>query len=367
MSVADSRGRPLRALIDTAAFSHNIALAQTLCPQSEVLVVIKADAYGHGLLQLAKAAGDRQLAVATSNEAEILIRAGVRNTIWVLEGPFDRRCMALQREAASLIWVVHCPQQLALIKQHVADGSDACIWLKVDTGMHRLGFVPEWVPEALSIIEASETLQLQGVMTHFASSEVVGDPSVEHQIKTFDRVLEDNGLIGLPQSLCNSAAILHCPEARRAWVRPGISLYGGFSCDAAPYKAVMTLESAVIALRKVAQGESVGYGGIWTAKRPSLIATVACGYGDGYPRHAPSGTPVLVNGLRATLAGRVSMDMITVDVTDVPGVALGSRVELWGQELNIDEVADHADTISYELLTQVTARVPRNYKSVSVT
>lgn len=361
MTLERPRGRPLRAVIDRSAFAENIRIARTLCPDSNVLVVIKADAYGHGMVPLARAAGDAHLAVATSDEASVLLNEGVRNTIWVLEGPFDSACLGLQKNRASLVWVVHSLEQLVMMARHLAADSKAMIWLKIDTGMHRLGFLPDQLPDALSIIDENDALNLIGVMTHFANSEVRGDQSVTEQIHLFDKALHQHGLNEYPQSLCNSAAMLNCPEVRRSWVRPGISLYGGYRRERAPYQPVMSLCSAVMALRSVPKGASVGYGGIWTAQRPSKIATVACGYGDGYPRHAPSGTPVLVNGVRAPLAGRVSMDMISVDVTDVPAVVPGSPVELWGAGLSIDEVASCADTISYELLTQVTARVPRIY------
>ena len=361
MSAPASSGRPLKATIRTEAFLHNIELAQQQSPESQVLVVIKADAYGHGVLPLARAVQGRSLAVATPGEAELLLSAGIRNEIWVLEGPFSRKCLELESPDNSIVWVIHDVSQLEWLEQSCDESSAIRIWLKIDTGMHRLGFPAEQVPETLQRIARQTGIQLEGIMTHFANSEFTGDESVKAQITRFDQVIEANALESLPQSLCNSAGILNWPEARRQWLRPGISLYGGYATSEVPYRAVMTLSSAVMALRWVEPGESVGYGSTWTASRRSLIATIAVGYGDGYPRHATNGTPVLVNGQRAPMAGRVSMDMITVDVTDIAGVEVGSEVELWGDALPVDEVADHAGTISYELLTQVTARVPREY------
>ena len=364
MTVRSFSGRPIRAIIDRGAFQHNLRVVAERVPNSKLLVVIKSDAYGHGLVALAKAAGDHDLAVATSDEAKRLLDAGIGNRIWVLEGPFDATCLALV-ENHSLVWVIHSLWQLELLQQ-AALSAPVSVWLKLDTGMHRLGLAPAQLGLALTKLAQLPGVELHGCMSHFASSDQPDAASVRQQIALFDRLLEQYSLTHLPQSLANSGAILYYPQAARAWVRPGIMLYGATpnaSVAAANYhlQAVMTLESAIMSLRELPEGESVGYGATWTARRKSLIAMVAGGYGDGYPRHAPSGTPVSVAGQIVPLVGRVSMDMLALDVTDLSTVNIGDRVELWGPQVSVDQVATLAGTIGYELLTGVTARVPRIY------
>lgn len=355
-------GRPVRAYINRNAFRHNLELAESLAKPAQALVVLKADAYGHGMLEMAAAAGTRHFAVASSDEASRLIQAGFKNPIWVLEGPFDHSC--LQRTQSHPIhWVVHSLWQLELLARH-QDFQPFKVWLKLDTGMHRLGLSPDELDLALEKISALESTELVGVFTHFASSESPDRRTTDCQKAEFENIIASRGLGSLAQSMANSAGILRHDDSHRQWVRPGIMLYGGIrACDSAhhPQKAVMRLCSAVMALRKVPKGDSVGYGGTWTAARDSLVATVAIGYGDGYPRHAPNGTPVLVAGRRAPLVGRVSMDMITVDVSELESVRVGDEVELWGQDLPAEEVAASADTISYTLFTGITARVPKIY------
>ncbi len=353
-------GRPLRALIDCSAYQHNLQLIADRCAPAQVLAVIKADAYGHGMIEMARAAGEsRPLAVATPEEAMRLLENGIRNEIWVLEGPFSSHCLALSERHENIVWVVHQLSQLKMMAGN--KDSSHQVWLKLDSGMHRLGFQPYLFESALAFIQEAANISLTGCATHLASSELVDSSSVISQIQMFDDVIKTNDLLDLPQSISNSGAIINYPESYRSVVRPGIASYGAMQTPLLSFKPVMTLRSAVMALREVPLGESVGYGGTWTAERPSLIATIAGGYGDGYPRHAKNGTPVLVNGQRAGLAGRVSMDMLTVDVTDLANVSLGDPVELWGDKLPIEEVAQCADTISYELLTSVTSRVPRFY------
>jgi len=359
VSVILASGRPLCAVIDQSAYLHNLVMIEQHCSPAELLAVIKADGYGHGMIEMARAAGSRPLAVATPEEASRLIDNGIENTIWVLEGPFSPSCLMLASRHSSINWVVHQLSQLQMMAEHPE--SNYQIWLKLDSGMHRLGFQAEQVASALALIAKTENLSLQGVMTHFSASEEIDSSSAMEQTQCFDDILQSNGLSDLPQSLASSGAIINFPQTCRSVVRPGIAAYGAMGMASLALKPVMSLQSAVMALRHVPVGESVGYGGIWTAERPSLIATIAGGYGDGYPRHAGNGTPVLVNGNRAPIAGRVSMDMLTVDVTDLSGVQVGDPVELWGRGLAVDEVAVCADTISYELLTSVTARVPRVY------
>jgi alanine racemase len=359
------KGRPVRAVIDRSAFKHNIKIAQALAPNSILLVVIKADAYGHGLLEMAKAAGDgATLAVATAEEARHLIDGSIKNTIWVLEGPFSGDCIALSAHHP-LVWVLHSFWQLELLKT-CGDYATIDICLKFDTGMHRLGFSIEQVAEALLVLNLLPNLRLKASMTHFSGSDWPNSEAVQQQVQCFDTLIKTHDLGHIPQTLSNSGGVLFYRQAHRDWVRPGIMLYGGMphenqraqDCDLRP---VMMFESAVMSLRTIKKGESVGYGATWTAERDSLIAIVAGGYGDGYPRHAPNGTPVVVAGQIASLAGRVSMDMLAIDVTGLDPINIGDSVELWGKYVSVDQVAALSGTISYELLTGVTARVPKVY------
>jgi alanine racemase len=359
------KGRPVRAVIDRSAFQHNISIAQQLAPDSALMVVIKADAYGHGLIKMAEAAGPNSaLAVATAEEARRLIDCGIKNSIWVLEGPFSGACLALSVQHP-IVWIVHSFWQLELLKtRDVSNKIDIC--LKFDTGMHRLGFMVDEVAEALQMLSQLQNFHLKACMSHFSGSDWPNSDAVQQQIQCFDGLINRHGLEQVPQSLSNSGGVLFYGQAHRYWIRPGIMLYGGMphenqraqDCDLRP---VMSFESAVMSIKKVPKGESVGYGATWTAEQDSLIAIVAGGYGDGYPRHAPNGTPVVVAGQVASLAGRVSMDMIAIDVTDLNPVYIGDSVELWGKYVSVDQIAALSGTISYALLTGVTARVPRVY------
>ena len=364
MSDPERLGRPLCARIDRAAFISNIRRVEALCPQAKVLVVVKANAYGHGLVEMAPLAGDRDLAVATSDEAQALIDGGIHNRIWVLEGPLNLRCLSLSTRH-EVVWVIHDTAQLPLLQAY--DTLSLNVVIKIDTGMHRLGFLPEQLREVAARCDAMAHVHMVCTMSHFASSDKPDNREVAQQTACFEDALQQSGLDAVPQSLSNSGAVLYYPDAHRDWVRPGIMLYGGMpdagdDRDAVALRPVMHLESAIIALRHVSAGESVGYSGLWTAPRDAIIATIAGGYADGYPRHAPTGTPVVVNGVRCPLVGRVSMDMLGVDVTDVPGVQVGDGVERWGSRVSVDEVARHAGTIAYDLLTGVSARVPREYR-----
>ena len=256
---------------------------------------------------------------------------------------------------------MHCEEQLAWLEQ-CPEQKRPHIWLKVDSGMHRLGF-------ALSDIESitnryRHLLSEQTVIaTHFACADDVDNSFTKSQLAAFTQVVDK---LGLPTSVANSPATVNWPASRNAWNRLGVGVYGGAvstsqNVDVEIYPA-MTLRSSVLAVRTVAAGEGIGYGQTWVASQPSKIATVGIGYADGYPRHCKNGTPVMIRGKRAYLAGRVSMDMITIDVTHIDNVAVGDEVELWGQNISIQEVADNADTIDYELMTRVSQRVPRIVK-----
>ncbi|MDX1453333.1 MAG: alanine racemase [Oleiphilaceae bacterium] len=364
MSGSSRLGRPLQAVIRRSAFLANIREVERRCPESNTLVVLKADAYGHGMVALAQMVGERDIAVATADEAQVLVDAGVENRIWVLEGPLNMHCLSLATRHR-VVWVIHDVTQLDLLRAYAHVPLE--VVLKLDTGMHRLGLDQAGLAMAVSALAELDAVDVIAVMSHFASSDAPASPSVAHQQAHFEALIASAGLDTTERSLSNSGAILYYPEAHQQWVRPGIMLYGAMpdpsqNRDEVPLQAVMLLQSAVIALHNIGPGESVGYGATWTAARPSLVATVAAGYADGYPRHAPSGTPVAVNGVRCPLVGRVSMDMLAVDVTDLAEVAVGDPVELWGEQVTVDEVAQAAGTIAYELLTGVSARVPREYR-----
>lgn len=324
------------------------------------MAVVKANAYGHGLVASALCLADADaFAVARLDEALALRSAGVRKPIVLLEGVFDG---AQLQEAArhNLEIVVHEREQLALLENAPA-GHRFVVWLKIDTGMNRLGFRPQQLDAALQALgRLGERLFELRLMTHFASADEHDSPLTAQQLSRFEELTHGRGLI---RSLANSAGVFAWPAAHADWVRPGLALYGvsPFADQvggALGLTAAMRLVSTVISVREVPAGESVGYGGTWRAMRDSRVAILAGGYGDGLPRSLPNGTPVLVRGERAALAGRVSMDMIAVDVTNIAGVVVGDPGLLWGPELPVEEIAAHAGTISYELLCGVSQRVP---------
>jgi alanine racemase len=354
--------RPNQARLDLGALRHNLTLARELAPKSKVMAVVKANGYGHGAIAIAKAAEEQvdALAVACLEEALELREAGIAAPILLLEGIFEAR--ELETASAQQLWVtVDNECQLTWLEEARLDSPVKC-WLKIDTGMHRLGVDPGRSAEFHQRLTACEAVQNDLVLsTHFASADELGSDQTAEQLQVFEASCD--GLAG-KRSAANSPGLLGWPASHYDWVRPGYMIYGN-SPFAVPQpnadrlRPVMTLTSAVISVRDVPAGESVGYGASWTAERPSRIATVTIGYGDGYPRLAPAGTPVLVNGHLAPLAGRVSMDMITVDVTDLPDVVVGDEVVLWGTELPVGEVARHAGTIGYELTTRMPMRTPR--------
>tara|TARA_R110001592_G_scaffold59905_3_gene182022 strand:+ start:34525 stop:35673 length:1149 start_codon:yes stop_codon:yes gene_type:complete len=364
------KSRPLRALIHLASFQKNIHKVQSLVGSSEVIVVVKADAYGHGLVELASMSGDHDLAVAIPEELYSLRDAGIENRVWVLEGFFSTDCIKLNR---SVVWVIHSFWQLELLKNAFQEGvlDDLEVCIKLDTGMKRLGFCHTQLDQVKEYISSMPKVKIYALMTHFAMSDQPDNIHVHSQIKKFDTAIMRSGMSDIKQSMANSGAINFYPESHRHWVRPGIMLYGGSSSPGIKSTivtdAVMSFQSAIIALHEVSKGESVGYGGDWTADNDALIATVAVGYADGYPRHAPSGTPVAVIDNAgdieiAYLVGRVSMDMITIDVSGVKNATIGDQIELWGKTICVDEIAELSSTISYQLLSSVSKRVPRVYE-----
>lgn len=348
--------RPLVAHVDTAAIASNLARARALARGAGVLAVVKANAYGHGLARVlpALAAADG-LALIELDAAVLLRDAGYRRPILLLEGFFD--ATELQEIVArSLGVVVHCADQLRML-EGARPTAPIETWVKVNTGMNRLGFAPSEVAGACERLEALGTAAPLRLMMHFAGADEEG--GIAGPLARFEDACR-----GLPyaRSVANSAGIVRYAEAGGDIVRPGIMLYGATpfadrSAAALGLVPAMTLRSRVIGVQALAAGESVGYGATFVAPRPMRIGVVACGYADGYPRHAPSGTPAIVAGQRVGIAGRVSMDMLTVDLSAAPRAGLGSDVVLWGEGLPVDEVAAAAGTVGYELLCAVAPRV----------
>lgn len=339
----------------------NLALAKSCVPKARAWAVVKADAYGHGLANamLGFAAGDG-LALIELDAAVRLREMGWTKPILLLEGFFQSSDLKTICEHR-LETVVHCKEQLEVIEK-AAGLSELLVHLKMNSGMNRLGFKPDQFRPAFERLSACSAVNNISLMTHFANAEVP-----VHEALSFDEQMQafQAGSHGLPgkRSCANSAAILVHPGLQDDWIRPGIMLYGASPGEktAAEFglKPAMRLESEIIGMQNVAPGESIGYGSLFVADRPMRIGVVACGYADGYPRHAPTGTPVLVDGKRTRILGRVSMDMLNVDLTPIPAARVGSKVVLWGGSLPIDEVAQAAGTIGYELMCALTPRVLR--------
>jgi alanine racemase len=356
---AGSEVRPLvSATVDTAALRHNLDVVRRLAPQSRVMAVVKANAYGHGLVAVARALrGADALAVARVEEGVSLRQAGIDAPIVLLEGVFDQdQLAAAGRHGFEL--VVHIPEQIEFLRRAPC-GSDFKVWLKLDSGMNRLGFKgAEFDAAAAALGGLSCVRQPIGLFTHLASADEAVPVTTPDQLARFAAAT-----VRLTGARCvaNSAGLLRFPVAHADWVRPGLLLYGvspvpGATGAAYGLKPAMTLRSRIIAVKEVGVGEKVGYGGDWTAARPTRLAIAAVGYGDGYPRSLASGAPVLVNGRRAALAGRVSMDMIGIDITDIEACR-GDPVILWGEGLPVEEIAVLAGAVPYELLCGISQRV----------
>ncbi|WP_440778794.1 alanine racemase [Pseudomonas syringae] len=353
--------RPARALIDLQALRHNYRLARD-SSGGRALAVIKADAYGHGAVHVAQAleAQADGFAVACIEEALELRAAGIRAPILLLEGFFEADELALIVEH-DLWTVVHAIWQLEAIEQ-AQPGKPLTVWLKLDTGMHRVGLHPSEYRAAYQRLLATGKVARVVLMSHFSCADELNSTCSDQQVAVFEAARQ--GLVA-ETSLKNSPAVMGWPKIPSDWSRTGIMLYGATPFDqtqplAERLQPVMTLESKVISVRELPAGEAVGYGATFVSERPLRIGVVAMGYADGYPRHAPTGTPVLIDGQRSRLLGRVSMDMLCVDLTDVPQAGLGSRVELWGKAVLASEVATQAGTIPYQIFCNL-RRVPRIY------
>jgi alanine racemase len=349
--------RPIRATISAGALERNLHIAKTHAKGAKVWAVVKANAYGHGLERAARAfAAADGFAVLDFQEAARLRLAGVTKPILMLEGFFKAGDIPLLHKYG-LTPVIHNPEQVELFKAAPHPG-ELEVYLKVNSGMNRLGFATDGVRPAYNAIRMHPHVKSVTLMTHFADADGAG--GVKDQLAWFQELTKD---YAVPRSLANSAALIRFPEARGDWVRPGIMLYGCSpfaerTAESLDLRPAMTLTSEIIATQHLHAGERVGYGFSYEAMGEITIGVVACGYADGYPRHAPTGTPVLVNGQRTRLVGRVSMDMICVDISDIQEAYIGSPVTLWGEGLSADEVGAAAGTVSYELLCALAPRVP---------
>ena len=358
--------RPIRATISAGALVHNLSIARKHAAGAKIWAVIKANAYGHGLERAARAfAAADGLAVLDFEEAARLRAAGVSQPILMLEGIFKPADISLLYKYA-LTPVIHSREQVDLLRKAELPGT-IDVYVKVNSGMNRLGFTVDNLRASYKALREHPRIRTVTLMSHFADAD--GASGVRSQLELFNELTKDDSTaaFSVPRSLANSAALLRFPEARGDWVRPGIMLYGcspfGYtSADpgaaALGLKPAMTLASELIATQHLHSGEKIGYGFSYEAAGEMTIGVVACGYADGYPRHAPVGAPVLVNGQRTRIVGRVSMDMVTVDISDIPEASVGSPVTLWGEGLSADEVAAAAGTLSYQLLCALAQRVP---------
>jgi len=351
--------RATQAIIDLHALRENYQLAKQCAANSRAFAVIKANAYGHGMLTIANALSlDADgFAVACVDEAVALREAGILLPILVLEGAMDSTECQVAFDL-DLELAVHQQEQLDWMTN--AKGSIK-VWIKVDTGMHRLGFAVQDVPAVVSDLRLKGNVSQVHLMSHFACADDLNHPFNQVQLDQMQTLSP----MQLPWSMSNSAALLTMPQSHGALVRPGIMMYGsspmiGSTGQDFKLQAVMTLQSEVIAMHRLKAGDSVGYGQSFMVDKDTQLAVVAIGYGDGYPRSAKAGTPVLIKGKKCPLVGRVSMDMLTVDVTEA-NVQLGDTVTLWGTGLSADEVAMHCDTLSYELFCRLTNRVKFQY------
>jgi len=354
--------RPARARIDLKALQHNYSLVQKTAAKSRVMAIIKANAYGHGLVPVAQALPQAAaFGIACIDAAIALREAGIDRRIVLLEGPFGPGDLNLIG-GYRLDVVLHHDSQLHWLEQGPLL-SPLDVWLKLDTGMHRLGIAPQRVSEVTARLQQIPLVNTVRYMTHFSCADDLDNGNTLQQLALFTQSL---GAGQGEQSLANSAGVLGWPASHADWVRPGIMLYGGSplaSRDAASLglQPVMTLGTKLIAVNARKRGDAIGYGADWRCPADMPVGIAAIGYGDGYPRHAPAGTPVLVNGASAAIVGRVSMDMVCIDLRGCPQAQVGDEVTLWGAGLPVDEVAQAAGTIAYELLCGVSARVQLDY------
>ncbi|MGI9282946.1 MAG: alanine racemase [Endozoicomonas sp.] len=353
--------RPARAVIHLDALKHNYRLAKSLAGEGNALAVVKADAYGHGAISCAQSLSDEAdgFAVACIEEAMELRAAGIRNRMLILEGFFHPSELT-DIAAENLDIVVQNPEQIKLLEQTPLR-KPVRAWLKMDSGMHRVGILPDEYRAAWARLEQLPWIREILLMTHLACADEIDNGYTLQQLEVFER-----HTLGLPgeRSIANSAGLIHCASARADWSRPGLMLYGASPFDRSHeieprLKSVMELQSAIISIKEVPAGSPVGYAGTAVTQKTTRLGVIAIGYADGYPL-APNGTPVVVNGQSVPLTGRVSMDMLTVDLSEIEGVNVGDPALLWGKGLPVNEIARHAGTIPYQLLCNLN-RVPVSY------
>jgi alanine racemase len=354
--------RPIRVEIDLSAIKHNYIQSRKQTNKRRALAVIKANAYGHGCTEVATALADVADGFALLNleDAVALRDAGIERPLTLLEGPFDA-AETRQMARLGIAGAIHGEHQIEWLRQlDAATPFEA--WLKVNSGMNRLGFTPERTPAMARALAALPGVRLTTLMTHFATAD--DERGVGEQWARFSPLIAE---CGLAVSAANSAATFRHPETHGDTVRPGITLYGcspfeGSTGADLGLKPAMTLSADVIAVQTLKRGDKVGYGCLFEADAPMRIGIVACGYADGYPRIAINGTPVAVDGVASRTVGRVSMDMLAVDLGPAPAAGIGSRVELWGPQVPLEHVAACAGTLNYELMCAVALRVPRHYR-----
>ena len=355
--------RRCTASINLSAIKENYLYAKSLAPSSKAIAIIKADAYGHGAIEVAKKLDEVADAYGVSciEEALELLNSGIGKTpILLLEGVFEESELVLVAKHSLIVTVCNSIQLQWLLGADLNKPID--VFVKYDSGMGRLGFQDDSFIQAINLLEESKNIGEITLMTHFSSADDLGSSLTTKQIRNFDNTLYAEKY---PGSLANSAAILKWSESHRDYVRPGIMLYGSSPFSDAKYQKnlipAMTLSSDLISIKNLKKGQEIGYGARFICPHDMQIGVVAIGYADGYSRHAKDGTPVYINDTRTRVVGRVSMDMITIDITDVPNPEIGDRVELFGENVSVDEVAKYCNTISYEIFTKITKRVYKSY------
>ena len=351
--------RPSRVIIDIKALEHNFSRIKELVHNSKIMAIIKADAYGHGIVRVAKTLRDADaFGVACLEEAEQLRIASITTPIILLEGPYKPNDLSLIIKL-NLEVVIHNEYQLELLEKSKIDGPIK-VWLKIDTGMHRLGFSVDKTEEMLRRLMLCRNINSTPIlMSHLATANEKNHALTYQQLDTFREISK---IVNIEKTIANSAAVINFPDVHFDWVRPGLMLYGVSplinSCGHDHgLKSVMTLESEIISIQYLSKGDPVGYGATWRCPENMPVGIIAAGYGDGFPRHAKSGTPILVNNIRCPLIGRASMDMLTIDLRNQSNAKIGDRVVLWGGSLPIEEIATYAETIPYELLCGVHKRL----------
>lgn len=348
--------RPILATVSTSALQHNLGVVKSHAKSSKVMAVVKANAYGHGLVNVAHALHEADgFATLDIDEAIDLREVGVEQPILLLEGAFGEDALRIAASYEVSIVVHQAAQLKVLLNARLP--RPVHIYLKMNSGMNRLGFRPNVFQAVYDQLSGSDNVADITLMTHFATADE--DKGIAAPLKRFQDI---TSALPAPQSLANSATILRYPEAHAHWVRPGIMLYGASPIGGTPAAAfdlqpVMHLISEIIAVQTIEKGESVGYGNTFTADKQTRVGIVACGYADGYPRHAVTGTPIAVSGQLTRTLGRVSMDMLYCDLTDLPDANIGAAVELWGNQVSVDAVAEACGTVGYELLCAVAPRV----------